>query len=304
MNNYIKSNPKISKADNFESLNISVIIILYFPELENVLKTIDILLSENVSIIIVDNTPNHEEIEIKKIELDNENIKYIPLFENKGIATSQNIGIEVAKSIKGITHILLLDQDSIIEKKFVKLLYSEYINISNIGIKISVLSPTLIDIKNGEPYKKKKLKDYNTFFITDKTSSSGSLISISSFNIVGGFEDDLFIDLVDSEWCWRSSSLGLNVCVSKKIKMQHSIGETNHVFFGYKIIVSAPFRYFYQYRNWIRLLSRSYVPLEWKVKTTLKNSINLFLIPLKEKHGISYLKNMLKGIKESIILLK
>ena len=58
-----------------------------------------------------------------------------------------------------------------------------------------------------------------------QTLSSGSLIPKKAFIEIGGMEEDLFIDLVDYEWCWRAQKQGFSTFVTKEVKMAHRLGE-------------------------------------------------------------------------------
>lgn len=105
-------------------INIAIIIVLYYPEELNFLKLLHLSEKpENQNIIIIDNTPNPlTDLTIYK------HLHYIPLYSNQGIAKAQNIGINKAIELN-CTHIIFFDQDSIITKKYIENILSEYINI-------------------------------------------------------------------------------------------------------------------------------------------------------------------------------
>lgn len=47
--------------------------------------------------------------------------------------------------------------------------------------------------------------DSISHYITHHVMSSGSIIPLKKFREVGLYNDKLFIDFVESEWCWRAS---------------------------------------------------------------------------------------------------
>jgi rhamnosyltransferase len=56
--------------------------------------------------------------------------------------------------------------------------------------------------------------------------TSGSIVRTDVFRRVGGFEEKLFIDCVDHEFCLRCRSHGLLVIEGRRQSMSHSLGET------------------------------------------------------------------------------
>ena len=62
--------------------------------------------------------------------------------------------------------------------------------------------------------------------------SSISLIPCKVFNIVGGFDESLFIDGVDNEWCWRAwHKCGLRSFIVEDAEIGHMLGEGDRFFF-------------------------------------------------------------------------
>lgn len=55
--------------------------------------------------------------------------------------------------------------------------------------------------------------------------SSGCLIPRTTFNKVPSFDDDLFIDLVDHDFCLKVKKAGLEVLVVVDAQMGHSLGK-------------------------------------------------------------------------------
>ena len=105
-----------------------------------------------------------------------------------------------------------------------------------------------------------------------------------------------FIDYVDHEWCWRANSMGYICCMDMSISIKHKVGKKSIVILGIPFIISAPKRYYFQYRNSIWLLRRHYVPMSWKLKICVKNLIGLFLYPLCSTSPFVVMNNIVKGI--------
>ena len=267
--------------------NICVIIVLYNPSREQI-KNINAL-SSTCTVVAVDNSHEASFVMVEH---------YVPLYGNKGIATAQNIGIRYAHE-NGYNYVLLLDQDSMVDANFVVNMYEEFIHLKQIDSNIAFLGPVFVDKRNGKEYKNytDKTKAYSKI---SAVIASGCLISMECLDAVGGMDESLFIDLVDFEWCWRVISKGYTGYMTRNVTMIHSIGNEYHNWHGVVLGVSAPFRYYYQYRNTLWLLQRGYVPLMWKVKSVMRRLLDMVIVPLVSQQGWLVLKNMLNGVKDGL----
>lgn len=274
---------------------IGIICVLFKPSFENIEAITERLAdTENVIWILVDNTP----FQYINYEFQSTNrIKYIPLSDNKGMATAQNMGIKEAKNI-GCTHLIFFDQDSAWPSVYIKNIYTEYNTIKNIDDKIGILGPIIVNKYTNTSYKTELKNDILKFAKVTSVISSGSIIEISTIDRVGGMDDALFIDFIDNEWCWRAKSKGYNIYMSANVELPHSVGNGVRTFFGISVIISAPVRYYYKYRNTILLLSRSYVPTGWKIKSVVRRLFELLYVPIISNDGRSVLRNAFKGIKD------
>ena len=117
---------------------------------------------------------------------------------------------------------------------------------------------------------------------------------------MGVFEDALFIDFVDDEWCWRAHTKGYVCGITPHISMAHTIGQKEMHIGKYVIGISAPFRYFYLYRNYLVLARRGYVPVQWKISYGVKFFARFFYFPFVVENGRECWKYMWRGIKEGI----
>lgn len=276
---------------------IAIVIVLYNPDYRNVSNNINCLaLSDKRVAILVDNTPNS----ICNIENTKQWVYTICNGENLGIATAQNIGIRKAKDL-GCTHIVFFDQDSVVENRYIDLIYSEYIRLKEIYSNIAVLGPTVINMTTGKGYKVKNKPINNGCKILPSVISSGSIMELEIFDVIGGMEDRLFIDYVDNEWSWRATHHGYICCLTTAVSLQHKIGQKDYVLLGIPFLVSSPIRYYYQYRNFIWLLRRPYVPFEWKLKSLIRKIVELIVIPCLATNALYVVKYMWRGIYDGLL---
>ena len=276
---------------------IAIICVIYKPNNDNIRNLQKYIDSYNyIQYVIVDNTPN-DCINYQFSSLHH-NLSHIRLGDNIGIAAAQNIGITKAKE-RGYKYIIFFDQDSEYDIDFINGLIKEYEKIKHTDKKIATLGPLIIDKTTNEAYKSEI--DIETPFKSVETIiSSGSIVETINFDIIGGLDDKLFIDLVDHEWCWRAKSLGYNCYQTTRVSLNHKVGNCNKTVLGFPIIISAPFRYYYKYRNYLLLINRPYVPMEWKVKGLIRRIVEIMVVPFMAKN-LSIYKFIFKGIKDGLI---
>lgn len=266
---------------------ICVVVVLFNPTAEQI-KRIESLSGEGVSIIAVDNSSQPLK--------DSTGWDYIPLNENKGIATAQNTGIKEAIR-RGFEYIVFFDQDSRFDKHYLNDIYQEYTRIKSIETHVATIGPVVIDANKGVEYKNYMSEGKNYEEVMN-IISSGSIVSTETFKIVGLYNDAFFIDLVDSEWCMRAKSKGLKTYMSRNVKLYHSIGNKYKKYGPLVCGLSSPGRYYYQYRNTLWMLPKGYVPFKWKYRTTARRLLDMVLYPIMSDNGIEVLRNMLKGIRD------
>ena len=224
---------------------------------------------------------------------------YVFLGGNMGIAYAQNVGIEHIMQQVPAKHIVFMDQDSRWEDNYAERITEAYEALCQKGIRLSALGPTVCRRETGEEYQSvfhKKAFVNEDFILRKHIISSGSCIRKELFEEVGMFEDALFIDFVDDEWCWRAQTKGYVCGITPHITMAHTIGQKELHIGKYVIGISAPFRYFYLYRNYLVLARRGYVPVQWKVSYGVKFLARFFYFPFLVEHGCECWKYMWRGI--------
>ena len=267
-----------------------IVVIIYMPS-DDVKERLFVDNCHNM--IVVDNTPHSQMSNI----VFKENIDYISLGENKGIATAQNIAIKRAKEL-GYKYVIFFDQDSEYDSSYVSSIIGEYEKIQKHDCKIATLGPLVVNKTTNKAYKN-EITSKSSFNTVDTIISSGSIVEIAKIDIIGGLEDRLFIDLVDHEWCWRAKSYGYNCYQTSSIILNHKVGNESLSIFGFPIIISSPFRYYYKYRNFLWMLERPYVPIKWKIKEAIRKIIEIIIVPLSTRN-LSIYRFMFKGIKDGI----
>ena len=206
---------------------IAAIVVTYNSD-EGLNKSTKSLIKQVDSIIMVDNGSNDEGKEIiNKIKNKyGEKIEVIFNEENLGIATALNKGVKYALN-NDYKWILTMDQDSCAEENMVKIMLETYYAIDENERKdILSLFPTFIDRgiesldKNNENVK---------YEYVDAEITSGNLLKAEIFEKAGFFDDSLFIDMVDTDYCMRLNELGIKMIRISGAILNHSIGNSKQV---------------------------------------------------------------------------
>ena len=268
-------------------MKIGCVLVMYNPQRELLTASLNALNEQVDEIFLGDNSVNMPDFITTLLNLY-PNTYYHSFNKNLGIAEAQNRGIIYFQK-KGFDFVLFMDQDSLAPNNLVSSLLADYNRLKEIGIPIGGIGPRPFNRGEGKPY------------IVGEIISSASLIPIPHFKQVGGMESSLFIDGVDHEWCWRAKKIGgWRFFISESVQLSHQVGEGDRPFIFRKVAIPTPFRTFYQFRNYFRLVHRGYVPLYWKVSNGFKYSIKFFYYPLCVPPRISYMKQILKGIYAGI----
>jgi rhamnosyltransferase len=137
--------------------------------------------------------------------------------------------------------------------------------------------------------------------IIDWCITSGSYNNVNSWNTVGGFQEDFFIDYVDLEYSARVRHYGYNIYRAEKNVLNHEVGRINdYNIMGHKIFVlnHSALRKYYITRNTI--VSHKLFPREEFLShpylRTIKRSI---LVVLFEKDKYKKIVAIIKGIRDS-----
>jgi rhamnosyltransferase len=285
---------------------VSVVIVLYNPDICILEKVIEKLSRQVTKIVIVDNSPKPYISRIRNIK---DNIKegyleYLPLYTNQGIAKAQNVGYNQVASCSD--YLLFFDQDSIPDDRLVENLINSYNKLNYKGVKIGGIGPRVINIETGMKEFPKVNKGHQVMDgITEVSQlmSSGTLIKPGVMEDVGMMEEALFIDDVEFEWCWRAAQKGYSFFLSEAGLLYHRTGEATKRILGMPLHITTPFRKYYQYRNFLILLTRNYVPLYWKLSNLVKYAFKFFYYPIFIPPRYQYLKRMLQGVRAGIYYL-
>lgn len=274
-------------------MSVISVLVTFKPNIETLNKTIKSIASQVNKIIVVNN--GEEDFEFNGFD----NLIFKKLDGNYGIAYAQNVGIRNAIT-EGADFILLSDQDTIYPENYI----NQFLPYLNEG-KAQLYCPIFFDnVKNVcSPIMIKKFKSVS--FVNEPTFvqhaiASGSIIDVDCLNKVGLMDENLFIDYVDFEFCWRLTNCGYKILTVPSIIINHQLGDGTKKILYKHVTLRSDIRYFYILRNGFYLAFHckylSFLEKLSLLKRTISFSCGVFLL----KHNFKSIRLILTALYDGI----
>lgn len=283
---------------------IHAVVVTYFPNIADLENELAILIKQVSFIWLIDNGSGP-----KLQSWFNESpyageVQFVAMTSNEGIAKAQNKGI--AFSIHaGADYVLLMDQDSQPSENMVEVLLQKARELPD----LAAVGPKFLDHRRKSRGYSSKIQpvdmqtDINSHLVKPVTHliSSGCLIPVPVLKKVGAMREDLFIDYVDIEWCFRAKAKGLQSYEISNAHMRHQLGDEPLSFFGKTVASHSPLRHYYQFRNALLLYRSADVTLSWKVKDAWYMTQKFILFMLLAKPRAMHIKMMILGLWHGVL---
>ena len=214
-------------------VSICAVIVTFYPAAE-IIENVAALLEQVDEVVIVDNGSGAEAKELLQRLNRYPAVSVIYNLDNLGIAAALNIGIRHAKAA-GHPWVATFDQDSKVTPGMIRSMLQTYDTYPEKG-KVASLSPRYqnqltgqIATNRSKPLRDERLRYAEVLVVM----TSGNLIKTSVFDSIGYFNESLFIDHVDSEFCLRCASRGYKILEVNEAILSHSTGApVQHRFLG------------------------------------------------------------------------
>ena len=284
------------------NVNIYSVVICYHPDVKILFDICRILVQDGSKVILVDNT------EISGLKENDIPVgcQLLRVGYNSGIAAAQNRGASAAIS-DGADILVFFDQDSQVSPGLILSLVSFLV-----PGQPTIVAPVCVDDVSGEIFAAVNLNNLGAPcsvgmtcdlepYLVDIVLSSGNAMSTTAYNLIGPFDEDLFIDHVDTEWCLRCRSKEVPIYLCPSVKMSHRVG-AKPISIGpfMNVLVHHHDRCYYQIRNTLLIMRKSYVPCLFALKELISISISrlllLFFVDHKVKYFFSYVEGVIDGI--------
>lgn len=175
---------------------------------------------------------------------------------NRGIGAALNTGVaRLQDLLPDLTHVLTLDQDSAVPERYVSAMLDAGETAADAGVRVGMVAPDSVGTMIRMPRLRAEPPGVR---LAEEPIQSGLLVPVDALDRVGGFDEDLFIDGVDTDFYLRAHDAGLRCVLAAGTRLEHRLGRAITVGGGHELPlpVAATFRYHYQWRNLVALTRR------------------------------------------------
>lgn len=192
------------------------VIVTYNPDLRRLSQNIEAVELQVNGVLVFDNASANAG-ELERLLSDKSCIFHLD-GENVGLSKALNALCSIACGL-GATHALLLDQDSVAGEGMVRTL------IARSSGDVAMASPQIVDRNKGEGFEAGRPDEFPKRAIT-----SGALVSLRAWNKVGSFDERLFVDWVDYEFCANLRAHGYRIARANGVMLLHEMGRREFAF--------------------------------------------------------------------------
>lgn len=298
-------------------VGVCAIVVLYRPEPALLRAQFDAVRPQVETVLYVDNGGGRNVLQATGIA-GSGGVELLGDGDNLGLGSALNAALTLLggrREAHPPEYALLLDQDSVPDPAMVAGLLAGFAAGRPAGRPVAAVGPAIVDVLHDRPEYFTRLRlplnrritstaDAGTdFFEVDFLITSGSLVHLPVLSDVGLMDDSLFIDSLDFDWSFRARAKGYALLATFTTTLQHRRGdEVARGPAGLAIRVHSPTRLYYMHRNRVRLYTRGYVPMAWKVhdvgRMLVKFALLMVLAPRKAATARAVVCGIADGVRQ------
>lgn len=288
---------------------VCAVIVSFHPDPARLQALVESVASQAQRVCIVDNGSAPECVARMRGWMAAPGLHLIELGENRGIAAAHNAGIRYAMA-EGYAHVLLLDHDSRLMPGCVARLLDASARLLGAGVRLGAVGPRYHDETTGAyapflrfsrwNFRKVHAQREDEAVETSVLISSGSLIRREALDAIGPMDENLFIDGVDWEWCFRAISLGYRLYGIAGATMRHSLGDAGIRVLWRTLPLHGPLRHYYVYRNTVLMCRMPQIPFSWKLHFSLRLVVRFAVYMLLAPRRAERLRLIARGLRDGL----
>lgn len=275
-------------------MKVALLTIFYNPEDSDLISFIELSKSFQGKFCFINSLINKKSIDLLK----SHNIQIHGDGSNVGISRAYNFILNKCIS-SNFNLCFISDQDSRFERIIVERFIKSSIKMFQNDEYISITSMTPC-FKNN--YKKNITENYS---YKEFVINSGALISCELWKKIGKYDENLFIDMVDYDFCKRIKKSGLKIINYHDFQFKHSIGKEYKYFFNLLSYRSYNYkRHYFMIKDKFYFLRKKHHKknfinnIKLLIKIYLKLLKHILLILIFEKNKILCLIATKNGFKD------
>lgn len=277
-------------------MKLLTVIVTYFPDKEQLEHNINSLTAGSDYIIIWENTPADE--------VNYDRSEFLKLISGKGSFQGEGRNVGIGKALNfaadyalknGFTHLLTMDQDSYFMADSLaefkqKILQCPIPDVGIFGVNYSSTDSYLYSMVEA-------------YLLQEDCITSGSIVPCDTFRKGLFFDEELFIDAVDFDFCYKiKKDAGLKTVICTDIKLNHQLGYLTKTKFGFHTNNYSAFRTYYIVRNQLLIWKRYRQFPAARKKSIIKDYILMrsLKILIAEEDKAGKLASIAKGILHAL----
>ena len=289
-------------------VNVSAAIITYNPDSALLARAVSSLLPQVRTLLVVDNGSDFLPA-LPEADAAGRRARLVPLGENRGIAAATNAALDLLRA-DGAAWVITSDQDTVYPpdyvETFLRLLAACPYGTDSVAAFVPVFHDGVLGRTSPVYVRSRGLMRRTApdapYTKVAQAIASGMLVNMAALDAVGPMDGDLFIDMVDSEWCWRANGRGLCIVCLRDLEVSHRLGDRAARLGPWRVAVRSPARHYYMTRNGVHLALRSaYLPLPDRVLLFVKSLRFIFLYPLLCNDPLLNLRSAIRGFLDALM---
>lgn len=266
-------------------------IVSYNPDIQRISENIFAIHKQVPEVIIFDNGSNNIN-HLKKLVNNFDNVHLLESSKNIGIAAALN-----SLMSWGLEHnylwMLSLDQDSVCSNEFVEKM-KPYLSVeSNLGIVAPVIVDRNVGIVGHNPT--------SNYAHVKTCITSGCFSNIEAWRVIDGYDESMFIDSVDFDFCYRIRKKGYGVIQVKNVQLLHELGNSKmrkFIFWSIDVTSHSAFRKYYIAKNNVYYPYKNHLWFHF-IRGNLRNIWLIMIVLLYESDKNNKIHAIIKGWKDA-----
>lgn len=248
---------------------VAAVVVTYHPE-DTALSHIVSIGQRVAHVFVVDNSAVPAERQTLAARLGGSPERFTLLLNesNRGIAAALNQGFGAAAAA-GFPWVLTLDQDSVVPDDMIDVLSATYDRLPpEMRDSVGALVPILRESPAPDAAPQPSTLEMGSRAYREVWTgvTSGMLVPVEVWRTFGGFDERLFIDYVDHDFCFRLRAANRLILECTGAHLIHKIGHARHIrWLGFRVAVDQhpPIRSYYIMRNGLLFWSQYNQPRDF-----------------------------------------
>lgn len=294
---------------------LGAVVVSYHPDIEVLDQLLLSLLGQVELLILADNGGGQgflSDFPEKK-----KSVHYIDMGGNRGLGAALNMGFSIAAR-EGIDYLVTFDQDSFASGDLIAKLNQSMVAAQAKNSHTVAVSPSFFDRRQDEVvrfpfYKTERHKivpvfessDVDGLVDADTLITSGMMVSVPAWLSGMKYNEGMFVDYTDTEWCFRAKSQGYSLYGSTRIEMGHALSDAPPIkFFGLSFFRYSPIRRYFYFRNTVAVVMMPHTSVAWKKRLlmglVLRFFVNLTIDKQRKKSFTMMVRGVLHALKKQL----